>query len=136
MSNTVKELSSDELFELAKKRKAEEKANQQAEAKKVADELRAKRREVAAKYNKELKAIDSKINKLTGRKSSGGSRTAGISSKILEIVKSKGEVSSKEINQQLKNAGIAAKNLSQTMAYLKKKGDVVSVGHGKYAPAK
>lgn len=140
MSKSVKELSSDELFDLAKQRKAEEDAKRQAEAKAVVDKLRAKRREIVAKYNKELKAVDADINKLTGRgrKSSGssGSRTPGVSSKILEIVKAKGEISTKEINAQLESAGIEAKNLSQTMAYLKRKGDVVSIGHGKYAPAK
>ena len=140
MSKSIKELSSEELFEMAKQRKAEEEARIQAEAKKVVDELRAQRREIVARYNKELKAIEAQINKLTGRgrkASSAGSsaRTPGVSAKIVEIVNAKGEISTKEINAELQAAGIEAKNLSQTMAYLKRKGDVVSVGHGKYAPA-
>jgi len=53
----------------------------------------------------------------------------------MEIVKAKGQVSTKEIDAELRASGMEAKNLSQTMAYLKKKGDVVSAGHGVYAAA-
>ena len=134
----LQDLSSDELFELAKRRKSEEEAKKQEEVKAQVDELKAKRREVVSRYNKELNAIDAEIRKLGGRstrKSSGGGRTPGVSAKIVEIVKEKGQVCTKDINAELVSAGIEAKNLSQTMAYLKRKGDVVSVGHGMYAPA-
>lgn len=136
-------LSSDELFELAKKRKEEEKARKQAEVKLKIDELRAKRREVTSHYNKEVSALDAEIKKLGGpnRKPAAApapgavARTPGVSAKIVEIVKARGQASTKEINADLIAAGIEPKNLSQTMAYLKRKGDLVSVGHGTYSPA-
>lgn len=133
-------LSSDELFELARKRKEEEKARQQAEAKSRIDELKARRREIASQFEKELKVVDAEIKKLGGRSrkpapaNGSAARTPGVSAKIVEIVKSKGQASTKEINSELIAAGIEPKNLSQTMAYLKRKGDLVSVGHGMYAP--
>ncbi|MBU0500904.1 MAG: hypothetical protein KJ558_01525 [Gammaproteobacteria bacterium] len=133
-------MSSEELFELAKKRKEEEAVRKLAEAKAKIDELRAKRREIASHYNKELGAVDAEIKKLGGRSrkatAAGGaaSRTPGVSAKIVEIVTSKGQASTKEIAAELVTAGIEPKNLSQTMAYLKRKGGLISVGHGTYAP--
>lgn len=147
MSDALATLSSDELFELAKKRKEEEKALVQAESKAKIEALKAKRKEMVSQFNKELSNLDAEIKKLGGRASrkaaAGGgagtnnnsTRTPGISAKIVEIVKAKGQASTKDITAGLTAAGVQAKNLSQTMAYLKRKGDLVSIGHGMYAPA-
>jgi hypothetical protein len=55
-----------------------------------------------------------------------------VSTKIIEIVQDAGEITTKAIGAQLTALGMKPKNLSQSMAYLKKRGEVVSVGHGIY----
>lgn len=132
MSDSVNNLSSDELFRLAEERKYEEQAEAREAVKQQVADLKAEIRKLDAKHRKDRAALEAEINKLNGKAGKASGRTPGISAKIIEIVKANGEISTKDINEKLKNAGFKAKNLSQSMAYLKKRGEVVSVGHGVY----
>ena len=134
MSNSIQELSSEELYKLAEKRRVEEEAQRQEAVKQQIAEIRAQIRQLDTKYRKDRAALEAEIGKLGGKSAPGkaGGRTAGISAKIVEIVRAHGEISTKDINQKLQDAGFKAKNLSQSMAYLKKRGEVESIGHGMY----
>ena len=134
MNDSLNALSSDELFKLAEQRRIEEEARRQEAVKEQIAELRGNIRKLDAQYKRDRAAIEAEIIKLSGKtpKSSSANRTPGISSRIVEIVRAGGEISSKDINAQLQSEGIKPKNLSQTMAYLKKRGQVVSIGHGMY----
>ncbi|MEO5344072.1 MAG: hypothetical protein H7842_12185 [Gammaproteobacteria bacterium SHHR-1] len=137
MSETIQELSSEELFKLAEQRKQEEEAKRQEAVKQQVAEVRAEIRKLDTQYRKDRLALENEIAKLTGKpgssgKGRGNSRSAGISSKIVDIIREAGEISTKEINQKLQEAGFEAKNLSQSMAYLKKRGEVTSISHGIY----
>jgi hypothetical protein len=134
MSDSINNLSSEELFKLAELRRIEEDVQRQEEVKQQVAELRGQIRKLDSQYKKDRTAIESEISKLTGRpaKSGGSGRTPGISAKIVEIVKNNGEINTKDINEKLKESGFNAKNLSQSMAYLKKRGEVISIGHGVY----
>jgi hypothetical protein len=134
MSNSIQELSSEELYKLAEKRRVEEEAQRQEAVKQQIAEIRAQIRQLDTKYRKDRAALEAEIGKLGGKSAPGkaGGRMAGISAKIVEIVRAHGEISTKDINQKLQDAGFKAKNLSQSMAYLKKRGEVESIGHGMY----
>lgn len=139
MNDILNTLSSEELFKMAEQRKVAEEALRQDAIKGQIAELRAQIRKLDAQYKKDRAAIEAEIAKLSGKTAAkpaapvaAKDRTPGISARIVEIVKTRGEISSKDINTQLKDDGIKPKNLSQTMSYLKKKGKVLSIGHGMY----
>ena len=54
---------------------------------------------------------------------------------VLDIVSQSKKVSTKEIKAELDNRGVVAKNLAQTLAYLKRQGKVKSPARSIYSPA-
>ena len=66
MSKPLDQMSSSELFELAQRRKQEEKIRQREAHKEQIEALRTKRRELTARYKKVLAAVDAEIKALTG----------------------------------------------------------------------
>lgn len=135
---SLSELSSDELYELARAREMQEAEEAKEAVRAQLDELRAKRREAAARHRKELAAIDAEIRNLGGRttgrtrrRSEGGS----ITEQVLDIVSASKKISTKEIKTELENRGVVANNLAQTLAYLKRQGKVTSPARSVYAPA-
>lgn len=135
----VENMSSEELFELAKNRQAQEQEAQKEAARAQIDSLREQRRELVAKQRKELAAIDREIAKLTGRapskNSGGGTRGANISNTVLDILNGNGEMSTKAIKASLEDKGVVANNLAQTLAYLKRQGKVQSPARSVYCAA-
>jgi len=132
----VDQLSSDELFEMAKARQAEEQEKEREAERAQLDALREERRALVVKQRKELAAIDSKIRKLRGKGSSGRGRGGvNISSAVMDILQKKKQLSTREIQAELANAGIVANNLSQTLAYLKRQGRITSPQRSVYAIA-
>jgi hypothetical protein len=88
-----------------------------------------------AAHKKALAALDAKIRKLGG-KARGRSRSTGnVTDAVLAIVQAAGEISTGEIKAKLDEQGVVASNLSQTLAYLKRQGRVVSPARSIYAPA-
>ena len=134
----LSDLSSDELYELARKREEQEAAAAQAAAREQIDALRQQRREIVARHKKELSAVDTEIRKLGGRTGPGRRRVSSgvsISDQVLEIVAKSKKVSTKEIKAELEDRGVVANNLAQTLAYLKRQGKVKSPARSIYSPA-
>jgi hypothetical protein len=126
-------LSAAELFELAQRRQQEEKDRQREALKEQVEALRGKRRDAIARHKRELATIDAEIRTL-----SGGGRAArprgkvNVSQKVLDIIGAKGTASTTDIKKVLDDEGIAAGNLSQTLAYLKRMGRIASAGRANY----
>ena len=133
---SVEELSSDELYALAEARAEEEMERQREEARQVLEDLRQQRRDLIAQQRKELAAIDREIRKLTGKKKSGGRRAGvNVTERVMQIVTDAGEIATRDIKDQLESEGLNVTNLSQTLAYLKRQGKVVSPARSIYSPA-
>jgi hypothetical protein len=134
---SLSDLSSDELYELARVREEQEAAEAKEAARAQIEELRSARREMVAGHRKELAAIDAEIRALGGRSSRAKRRGSGgsVTDQVLDIVSSAKKVSTKEIKAELENRGVVANNLAQTLAYLKRQGKVTSPARSVYSPA-
>lgn len=144
MSNakkSVTELSSEELYALAREREQQEAEHREQEIKEKRDELKAKRKEMLARHRKELAEIDRQIRDMGGavprargtrRRSAGG---ATISQRLCDIVATQPEMTVSEIREQAEASGIETKNISQTLAYLKRQGRLASPRRGVYSSA-
>ncbi len=134
----LSDLSSDELYELARQREQQEAEQAREAVRAQLDELRNARREMIARHRKELAAIDAEIRALGGRAPRGkrrGSAGGSVTEHVLEIVSGAKKISTKEIKAELESRGVVAKNLAQTLAYLKRQGKVSSPGRSIYSPA-
>jgi len=130
-------LSSDELFELARQREQEEYEQEKETRRAQLAELRAERKKAVTRHKRELAEIDAQIRELGGRTRGGarqGSQT-GISAAVLEILAAEKKADTKQIRAALEASGIDTTNLGQTLAYLKRTGRVKSPGRGIYAKA-
>ena len=132
---SLKQLSSEELFELAQQRKQEEEAMLKEAKRAEMEALKAERKQILARHKKELAAIEAKIAKLGGRSRRTGGRGSNIAEAVLAIVNAYESVSTAEIKAELEAQGVIANNLSQTLAYLKRQGRVTSPSRSVYAPA-
>lgn len=123
-----------ELFDLAKQREQEEREQERAAAVQEIDELKARRRELGVQYRKEIRAIDTQLQALTGRKKRRAPVGRGrITERILEIISERGQASTKEIRGELETSGLETANLSQLLGNLKKNGRISSPGRAVYA---
>ena len=126
------DLSSAELYELAKKKEQEERKKAQEANKEKIKALRAQRKKIEKEYEKELKKIDAEIASLGGRVSTSKSGRVNITDAVISVLESKGEISSKELKAELQNMGLGVDNLMQTLAYLKGKERIVSPARAVY----
>lgn len=133
-NKSLDQMSADELFELAQTRQQQEAEKQREAAREELMALREERRALIAAQKKEVAAIDRKIEKLSGKPASKG-RGQNISKAVLDILTAQGQQSTKEIKAKLDADGIVANNLSQTLAYLKRKGKITSPQRSVYAMA-
>lgn len=134
----IAELSSEELYELARQREEQEAAEAQEAARAQIEALRQQRREIQARHRKELAAIDAEIRNLGGRTGARRRRSSSgvsVTEQVLDIVTKAKEVSTKEIKAELDKRGVSANNLAQTLAYLKRQGKVASPSRSIYTPA-
>lgn len=135
------EMSSEELFALARQREEQEAAEKEEARRQEREALREKRRELVKQHRKELAALDREIRKLGGRVSgrgNGAGRTAseaGPSQVLCQIVSNQGEMTIGEIRAQAEQAGLNVKNISQTLGYLKRQGKLDSPRRGVYRAA-
>lgn len=135
---SLSEMSSEELYELARQREEQESAEEREAARAKIEELREQRREMLARHRKELAALEAEIRAYGGRTASRGKRRGGAASvtdQVLEIVSQAKKISTKDIKGQLEERGVVANNLAQTLAYLKKQGKVTSPARSIYSPA-
>jgi hypothetical protein len=140
----IADLSAEELYALAREREQQESERREREIKRKLDALKAKRKEMLARHRKELAEIDRQIRDMGGAapkaRAGGARRRAGagagtISQKLCDIVATQSEMSVSEIRDQAENAGIDTKNISQTLAYLKRQGRLASPRRGVYRAA-
>ncbi|WP_018871875.1 hypothetical protein [Thioalkalivibrio sp. ALJ16] len=143
-SKKASDLSAEELYALARQREKEEAESKEAERREQREKLMEKRKEMLARHRKELNELERQIRELGGRvgraaPSGGrrGRRAAGesISQKLCEIVATQPEMGIKDIKAQAEKAGLDTKNISQTLAYLKRQGRLTSPRRGIYKSA-
>lgn len=129
-------LSSDQLKQLYEERKKQEHAARLESMKHEIQAVKDSLRDLEIKYRKDKAALEAKLAELGGKprrkRGERGTRNEGISNRVLEIVRSHGEISTKEINRILEGEGKKPKNLSQSMTYLKKRNQVISTSRGHY----
>ncbi len=137
----IENLSAQELYELARRREQEEYEHERDALKGELEELRAQRRELAAQQKREMAAVDKEIRALKKRIGGAPARSTArggnnVSQAVLDaIAQAGGQASTKEIKSALDQAGIEAANLGQCLAYLKRKGRIVSPERATYALA-
>ncbi|MFO8005865.1 hypothetical protein [Thioalkalivibrio sp.] len=140
----IADLSAEELYALAREREQEEEDRREQEMKEKLDALKIARKEMLARHRKELSELDRQIRALGGsvpkaragrtrRRSGSGAGT--ISQRLCEIVATQPEMTVSEIREQAEGAGIDTKNISQTLAYLKRQGRLASPRRGVYTSA-
>lgn len=132
---SVEQMSSDELFELAQERQQQEQEKAKEAIKEQVAALRKEKKAILARHKKELAAIENEIEQLTGRSSGGSRGSVNVSQSVIEILSKHTQLSTKEIQAELTASGIAANNLSQTLAYLKRQGKISSPSRSVYAIA-
>ena len=134
---TVEELSSAELFELARRREEEERREQEEARKEKIKELRAEKRKMLARHRRELAALENEIAKLQGKAPArAGGRRSGAAEAVLEIIRNSGPITTTDIRQALNKKGVVVGNLPQTLAYLKRQGRVTSPARATYEATK
>lgn len=139
----VKEMSADELYELARQREKEEQESEKESVREQIAELEAQKKELSTEYKAAIGELDKTLRKL--RKKAGVTKRSGTSggrarkgsttARVLEIIGQSKSASSKDIKVQLESEGIATKYLAQTLASLKRQGKVKSAGRGVYKSA-
>jgi DNA replicative helicase MCM subunit Mcm2 (Cdc46/Mcm family) len=136
----LQDLTVEELYSLARKREKEEAGRAEKGFARKREELKMKRKELVARQRKELAAVDREIRKLEGtvrrrgstkaRRERGG---ATIVEQVRAIVAAEHEMAIGEIREKAEETGVDTRNLSQTLAYLKRQGRLDSPRRGVYA---
>jgi len=130
------ELSAEELYALARQREKEEAERQKEERRKKREQLMEDRKKMLVRHRKELAELERQIRELGGRVGRAGAPRRGgggsISQQLVEIIASKPEMDTKEIKSRAEQAGLDTKNISQTLAYLKRQGRLTSPRRGVY----
>lgn len=136
------DLSAEELYALARQREKEEAERKEAERREEREKLMEERKQMLARHRKELRDLDKRVRELGGR--AGRSRGAAasrrgrsgggesVSQKLCDIVATQPEMTTAEIKTEAEKAGLDTKNISQTLAYLKRQGRLVSPRRGVY----
>ena len=130
---SVNELSSAELYELAKRREEEERRQQLEANKERLKELRAQRRSMLARHKRELAEIDNEIARLSGKSPKKSRSPRGsVTETVLELISQAGTITTTEIRKALSEKGLSTDNLPQTLAYLKRQGRITSPSRATY----
>ncbi|MFN2348645.1 MAG: hypothetical protein ABR558_03585 [Thioalkalivibrio sp.] len=135
---SLEELSSEELYQIARQREEQEREHEEEARRAQVQALREERRALVARQRAELAALDRQIRSLGGRAAGAGRgarRGGNLSQVVLDAVAKAGEISTTELREQMQASGSNVKNLSQTLAYLKRTGRLKSKGRGIYAVA-
>jgi chromosome segregation ATPase len=130
-------LSAQELYELAQQREQEEMEEARESLKGEMEQLRARRKDLMAQQKKELAALDKEINALKrqlrpGRQARNG---GNVSQAVIDVIGQAGRINTKDLKSALDGQGVETSNLGQTLAYLKRKGRIVSPARAVYALA-
>ncbi len=135
--NSITELSADELFRLAEKKRAEEHEAKTAHIRDELKQLNENRKSMISEHKRAVSALDRQIKSLTkqigGTTSSGRGRAGGISKTIVELLGQNGPTPTTQLKQMLSDKGVEAKNINQQLAYLKRRGQVTNPSRGVYS---
>ena len=133
------ELDAETLYRLAREKEAEEERARVEANKERIKELKAERKAMLARHLRELADLDNELEQLGGSASKSKlakrTRTTSadtISARLVEMIRQGGEMHTGAIRQQAENEEISVKNLSQTLAYLKRTGRLASDRRGYY----
>lgn len=131
----IEDLSADELYKLAEKKKQSEMDAQNSQVREELQALKESRKQLQSDYRKELAKIERHIASLSKKiglstPSSGGSR--GLSKLILQHLQSNESASTDELRAMLQVNGVKSNNINQQLAYLKRKGQITNSGRGIY----
>ncbi|OOG22938.1 hypothetical protein B1C78_13215 [Thioalkalivibrio denitrificans] len=136
---SIENLSSEELYRIAREREEQERLQEEETRREELKALREERKALVARHRSELAALDRQIRALGGRtagRAAGRARGgASLSQMVLDAVTQAGRISTADLRAQLEGRGVNAKNLPQTLAYLKRTGRLKSRGRGVYSPA-
>jgi len=139
-------LDAETLYRLAReKEQEEERARVEANKEKI-KALRTERKAMLARQAEELMALDRELEVLSGVKASkaqaakktGQTRALPedtISAQLVGLIQAAGELHTQDIRVQAEEQGLSVKNLSQTLAYLKRTGRLDSPRRGVYTVA-
>lgn len=137
--NSINDLSADELFRLAEQKRVEEHETATAHLREELKLLNEKRKELLQDHKRTINDIDRQINSITKKiggapksTSTTGRGRSGISKSIVEILSIHGPTATTQIKQLLDEKGVDAKNVSQQLAYLKRRGLVTNTARGVY----
>lgn len=131
-------LSAQELYELAQQREQEEMEQARDSIKGEMEQLRVQRKDLVAQQKKDLAALDREINALKRQLRPGrqAARNGGnVSQAVIDVIGQAGRISTKDLKSALDGQGVETANLGQTLAYLKRKGRIVSPSRAVYALA-
>lgn len=133
----LKKLSAEQLYKLAQKKEAQEAKRAEKENKSKIEALRKELAEMLKRHKQEINAINKQIKALGGRVPVSSAAAQGATSATAAIVEllEAGELDTKTIREKLDELGVGVKSLGQTLAYLKKNGQVASVARGVYRKA-
>ena len=139
-SKSIDNMSAEELYELARQREQQESSKADETREQIAA-LKQQRKELVSAHNKALKAVDREIAKLQGGKGSRGKRSGNraprgqLAERALALVAKKGPIKGRDLKALLEKEGLDATYIAQTLATLKKKGQVTSPERGVYQAA-
>lgn len=142
--NLIENLSADELFEIAQKKKEEEEKSLVSEIRQQIADLKKQRSALLREHQKALATLDAEIEKLSaslpGKSKSTKpakarvKKSAGIGDAIMQMMSNK-PISTGDIRDSLQAAGVDTKYLSQTLSYLKSKGKISSPSRNQFVKA-
>ena len=132
--NELENMTSEELYTLAKQKEADERKWIAKENKQKIVDLREERKQLLLRHKKEVNEVNARIKALGGRVPVSSAVAKGgtsVTAAIVELLEA-GELDTKAIREKLDAIGVSVGNLGQTLAYLKKNGKVASVARGVY----
>lgn len=134
-------LSSEDLFKLAEKIKAEENSVMQEEKRQELETLKAQEKKLINQHNKALRDIRKQIKSLKdevkGKKTvfqpqSTKARKNQLAQKVIDMISATGPMSTKEIRKVLEAQGEDTSSISQMLSYLKHTNRLDSPERGVY----
>ena len=141
MDKLIGDMTSQELFDLAKSRKIEEAQVARKELKDELNSLRQERRELEKEYKRATAAIEKQIDAIREKmspdmpveKRRSRNNSGGVSQAIKEVLSAAGgEMKTSELHEVLTERGLDTSNLSKTLSYLKRQEHVVSPARAVY----
>jgi hypothetical protein len=142
MSKKFDDMSSQELYELAQARAAEEAERDNQERIAMIDKLKQDRRQMIKEHKKAVAVIEREIDKLRGRSSKSSRSSEGGhsgespgSNEILEIIREHGAISTADLRGVIEDRGYSTKNLGQNLTYLKRTQRVINPSRAVYEVA-